>query len=66
MVVNVILIERVVPDLAKARYRLRELRDGDLWSSVSDADKQVALEALDATERPLELSKRLIGTWYPP
>jgi hypothetical protein len=66
MVVNGIVIDRVVPDLGRVRYRLRALRDGADWSILSDGDKQVALEALEATERALELSKRLTGTWYPP
>jgi hypothetical protein len=66
MVVLAPTTERIVPDLARARCRLRALRDGAGWNSVSDADQQVALEALDATERALELAKRLTGTWYPP
>ena len=66
LVVNVVMIDRVVPDLGRVRCRLRDLRDGSHWSSLSTADKQIALEALDATERALELSKRLTGTWYPP
>jgi hypothetical protein len=66
MVVQIVVTDRIVPDLAGVRYRLRALRDGSHWSSLNDADKQVALDALDATERALELSKRLTGTWYPP
>ena len=66
MVVQVVVTDRIVPDLAGVRYRLRTLRDGRHWSGLSDADKQVALDALEATERALELSKRLTGTWYPP
>ncbi len=66
MVVQVVATDRIVPDLGRVRYCLRALRDGAHWSGLSDGDKQVALEALDATERALELSKRLTGTWYPP
>ena len=66
MVVQVVVTDRIVPDLAGVRYRLRALRDGPYWSGLSDADKQDALDALEATERALELSKRLTGTWYPP
>lgn len=66
MVVLVPATERLVPELARARYSLRALRDGAEWDSVSDADRRVALDALDTTERALELSKRLTGTWYPP
>jgi hypothetical protein len=66
MVVQVVATDRIVPDLGGVRYRLRDLRDGAHWSSLDNADKQIALEALDATERALELCKRLTGTWYPP
>jgi hypothetical protein len=66
MVVRLIVTDRLATDLCRARARLRDLRDGEHWSSLNDGDKQVALEALDATERALELSKRLTGTWYPP
>jgi hypothetical protein len=66
MVVLVPATERLVAELGGVRYRLRALREGAEWASVSDADRQVALETLEATERALELAKRLTGTWYPP
>jgi hypothetical protein len=66
MVVQLTATDRLAPDLARVRCRLRALRDGADWTGVSDADQRVALDALDATERALELVKELTGTWYPP